>query len=130
MALRVGDSVSFDRTFRNEEILAFGQITDHLGIQHTQPNPRGNLMAHGLLLAALPTKIWGEMSFLARDLTFEFLHPVYAGDPVHCTATVTNLEEAPRGTRLTVSFECTGPQGTPVMRGTGHGLVLRENSLP
>jgi hypothetical protein len=36
------------------------------------PDEHGRLMAHGLLTATLPTKIAGDMNFIARQMTFEF----------------------------------------------------------
>ena len=37
-------------------------------------------MAHGLFTATLPTKIGGDLNFIARELTFQFHRPVFAGD--------------------------------------------------
>lgn len=130
MTIAVGNQVTFERTFSNAEVLSFGRITGDEGSQHTRPNPAGNLMVHGLLLAALPTKIGGELSFLARDLTFEFLRPVYTGDPIRCTVTVTRLEATEHGTRLSAAFECMDSQGRVVMRGTGNGSVRRPDPVP
>ncbi len=45
---------------------------------------RAGLMAHGLLTATLPTKLGGDLNYIARTMEFEFLRPVYAGEELRC----------------------------------------------
>lgn len=128
--LRVGDRSSVLRTFSPEEVRSFASMSGDLGVQHTTEDPRGRLMVHGLLVASLPTQVGGRLNFLARELTFEFLRPVWTGTPIRCEVTLTKLEPSPSGTRLECTWRCTDPDGIEVMRGHGRGLVPRARSPP
>ena len=53
-------------------------------------------MVHGLLTATIPTKIGGDMNFIAREMKFQFYRPVFAGDTIGCEVTVVKLEPSAR----------------------------------
>jgi 3-hydroxybutyryl-CoA dehydratase len=80
-------------------------------------------MVHGLLLGTLPTMVGGELNFLAREMTFEFLRPVFTGEPVQCDVVLTKWE--PAGDRILVEAEwkCTNRDQLSVMRGRAVGVV-------
>ena len=48
---------------------------------------------HGLLTATLPTKIGGDINFIAREMIFKFHRPVFSGDTVRCEVTILELTE-------------------------------------
>jgi len=55
-------------------------------------------MVHGLLTATIPTKIGGDMNFIAREMKFQFYRPVFAGDTITCACTVVEFEPMERYT--------------------------------
>jgi len=64
------------------------------GVQHVTPDDQGRLMVQGLLTATLPTKIGGDINFIARQMIFQFHRPVFSGDTVQCDVTIVELEPA------------------------------------
>lgn len=80
--MRIGDIVSWSRTFHDKDARAFSRLSGDAGRQHVLPHDAGRLMVQGLLTATLPSKVGGDMSFLAREMTFTFHHPVFVGDTI------------------------------------------------
>jgi len=83
-------------------------------------------MAHGLLTATLPTKIGGDMNFIARELCFQFLRPVFAGDTITCEVTITELQQEERYIRQSSTFVCRNQHGKEVMTGHAHGVIRKS----
>lgn len=94
------------------------------------PDARGRLMVHGLLLGTLPTVVGGELNFLAREMTFEFLRPVFTGDTVRCEVVLTRWE--PTGDRIlvTAEWQCHNQDRAAVMRGRAAGIVRQSRGPP
>ena len=90
-----------------------------------EPDASGRILGHGLLTATLPTRVGGALDFLAREMHFEFLRPVWTGDTVRCEVTLTELSETPRGTRLAAGILCRNQDGKEVLRGWTTGMVLK-----
>jgi 3-hydroxybutyryl-CoA dehydratase len=91
--MNIGDIITWQRTFTEEDIRLFGRMSGDEGVHHLQADEQGRLMAQGLLTATLPTKIGGDLNFVAREMTFQFLRPVFAGDTIDCQVTITHLHE-------------------------------------
>jgi 3-hydroxybutyryl-CoA dehydratase len=123
--MQIGDVISWQRTFTEEDIRLFATLSGDKGVHHLKPDERGRLMAHGLLTATLPTKIGGDINFIARELTFSFHRPVFAGDTITCEVTVTGLEPAEKYFNLSTSWACRNQDGKEVMTGHAHGVVRR-----
>ncbi len=121
--MQVGDVVSWQRTFTEEDIRLFGSLSGDEGIHHVTPDDQGRLMVQGLLTATLPTKICGDINFIARQLTFQFLRPVFAGDTVLCDVTIVGLEPAEQYTRLSCQWVCRNQYGKEVMTGQADGII-------
>lgn len=121
--MQVGDVVSWQRTFTEEEIRAFARVSGDEGEHHLVPDENGRLMAHGLLTATLPTKIGGDMNYIARQMTFEFHRPVFAGDTIECEVTLVELEPGDQYTRLAAQFVCRNQAGKEVMTGQTRGVI-------
>ena len=121
--MEIGDVVSWQRTFTEEDIRAFARFSGDEGEHHLVPDKDGRLMAHGLLTATLPTKIGGDMNYIARQMTFEFHRPVFAGDTIECEVTLTELEPGDRYTQVTAQFVCRNQSGKEVMTGQTRGVV-------
>ncbi|MGI8898499.1 MAG: MaoC family dehydratase [Pyrinomonadaceae bacterium] len=124
--MQIGDVISWQRTFTEEEIRAFARLSGDEGEHHLVPDESGRLMAHGLLTATLPTKIGGDMNFIARHMTLEFHRPVFAGDTIECEVTLVELEPGDQYTRVTAQCVCRNQSGKEVMTGQARG-VIRNN---
>ncbi len=123
MRLQVGDTRGFTRTFSDADILAFADLSGDRGRHHVARDPSGRLMAQGLLTATLPTKIGGDLNYVAREMEFVFLAPVWSGDTVRC---MTVVEEARHGTGrtwYTLRIVCTNQDGVEVLRGRTVGFI-------
>jgi 3-hydroxybutyryl-CoA dehydratase len=75
------------------------------------------------LTATLPTKLGGDLNFIARELTFEFLRPVFTGDTIRCENTITRLEKQEGRTLLEAAYVCRNQHGKEVLSGRTHGIV-------
>jgi acyl dehydratase len=80
-------------------------------------------MVHGLLTATLPTKIGGDINFIAREMTFHFHRPVYSGDTVRCAVTILELTLKAEYRQLRSSWVCRNQHGKEVMSGEAVGIV-------
>jgi 3-hydroxybutyryl-CoA dehydratase len=86
-------------------------------------------MVQGLLTATLPTKIGGDLNFIAREMTFQFHRPVCVGDTVQCDVTITALEPAEQTTRMSAQWVCRNQDGREVMTGQAHGVIRNTGGM-
>ncbi len=121
--MKIGDVISWQRTFTEDEIRAFAKFSGDEGEHHLVPDELGRLMAHGLLTATLPTKIGGDINFIARQMTFEFQRPVFAGDTIECWVTLVGFETGEKYTRVVAEFVCRNQSGKEVLTGQTHGVI-------
>jgi len=123
--MQVGDVVTWQKTFTEDEVRLFTQLSGDSGVHHVTADERGRLMVHGLLTATLPTKIGGDLNFIARQLTFHFLRPVYAGDTITCDVTLLEIEPDENYYRVRSGWSCRNQEGREVMTGEARGVVRR-----
>lgn len=123
LVMKIGDQISWQRTFTEADIRAFTVLSGDAGEHHLLPDAQGRLMAHGLLTATLPTKIGGDMNFIAREMTFHFQRPVFSGDTIVCEVTVSSLDRAEQLTNIATTFVCRNQHGKEVMTGIARGVV-------
>ncbi|HJQ22647.1 MAG TPA: MaoC family dehydratase N-terminal domain-containing protein [Blastocatellia bacterium] len=123
--MQAGDVLSWQRTFTEEDIRAFTRMSGDEGVHHLEYDAQGRLMAQGLLTATLPTKIGGDMNFIARELCFQFLRPVYAGDTITCEVTITEHRVDESVTRQSSTFVCRNQHDKEVMTGHAHGIIRK-----
>ncbi len=121
--MQVGDVISWQRTFTEDDIRLFGRLSGDEGVHHVTPDEQGRLMVQGLLTATLPTKIGGDINFIARQMTFQFLRPVFAGDTVQCEVTIVGLDPAEQYTRLSCQWVCRNQHGKEVLTGQADGII-------
>lgn len=121
--MKIGDTISWQRTFTEEDIHLFAKLSGDIGVHHLVPDDQGRLMAHGLLTATLPTKVGGDLNLIAREMTFEFLRPVFAGDTITCEVVLIALEPAEHYTRVGSKFVCRNQHLKEVMTGEARGIV-------
>lgn len=124
MSLKVGEIITFERTFTVNDVELFTKISGDEGTHHVVPDEQGRLIIQGLLTATLPTKIGGDNNVLARKMTFEFLKPVYTKDTIVCEVKVEQYEPKGERTFITCTFSCHNQHEIEVMRGDFFGVIL------
>ena len=125
--MQVGEKRSWQRTFTEEDIRLFATLSGDKGVHHLVPDERGRLMAHGLLTATLPTKIAGDMNFIAQELKFHFHRPVFGGDTIECDVTLVAVEPAEEFTNVVSEFTCRNQNGKEVMTGRARGVIRKSS---
>ncbi|WP_437931441.1 hotdog domain-containing protein [Sorangium sp. So ce291] len=125
---QVGEVSSFERCFTDEDVLEFQRISGDAGRHHARPDAQGRRVVHGLLTATLPTRLGGDIDFLAREMQFEFLRPVFTGDTVRCEATINEVAPEAGRVRLALSGSCWNQEGKEVLRFQARGVVLDEGA--
>jgi acyl dehydratase len=121
--MKVGDTVTWERTFTEDDIRLFNQLSGDEGSHHVTRDEQGRLMVHGLLTATVPTKIGGDMNFIARELKYQFHRPVFADDTVTCVVTVVEFEPMEQYTSVRTDFVCRNQNGKEVMTGYAQGVI-------
>ena len=123
--VQVGDSASFTKTIREEDVLQFAAITEDHNPIHTDEayaarTRFGRRLAHGPLVAGLVAPVLGMklpgMGTLAVSQTLRYLAPVYIDDTI--TVTVVAREVVPD--KNVVDFDCAwvNQEGVTVIEGT------------
>lgn len=96
--LNTGDTFSFARTFTEQDVEAFSEVTrDHNPIHSSQRFAalKGfqNRICHGLLVGGMITEVGGQIGWLASGMNFRFKKPVYFKDTITCRFTLTRVDE-------------------------------------
>jgi acyl dehydratase len=124
LAIEVGSRTEWRRTFTVADVRAFSEVSGDRGVHHVESDGEGRLMVQGLLTATLPTKLGGDLNYLARDMRFEFLRPVFTGEEIVCASVCTRAERQPNRTYAEFAITCTNPAGKEVLRATTTGVIL------
>jgi 3-hydroxybutyryl-CoA dehydratase len=126
--LKAGDVLTYERTFSEADVRLFAELSGDKGLHHVQPDEQGRLMVQGLLTATVPTKIGGDLNFIARSMEMEFLRPVFTGDTIRCVAKIESLVRDTNGaiSALLITSECYNQHGKLVLRGRAQGLIRNE----
>lgn len=125
LSLKVGDIISFERTFTKKDVELFTEVSGDEGIHHLTPDEQGRLVVQGLLTATLPTKVGGDHNVLARTMTFEFLRPVFTDDTILCDVKIDQYEKQENNrTAITASFRCKNQKDKEVLVGGFAGVIL------
>ncbi len=88
-----------------------------------EPDSKGRVMIQGLLTATLPTKLGGDMNYIARKMDFDFVKPVYAGDTIRCDAVVVSVERGDKRLNVAMMIVCRNQDGEEVLRGKTEGII-------
>ena len=99
--LKAGDTFKVTRTISEEDVFRFADITRDYNPVHFDDRFAGtkNLsgrICHGLLVGSLLTEIGGQIGWLASAMNFRFKAPVFFGDTVTCTLTITEIDSENR----------------------------------
>jgi acyl dehydratase len=126
--LSVGMQFRYSRKISVEDVREFTKASHDANIYHVREDGSGRVIAHGLLVASLVTKIGGDVNFLARTMTFDFQKPTYSGDTLTCVATLSSLVEQSERMKCKFSFEIRNQKEEVVMVGETAGMI-RKNDL-
>ncbi len=121
--MKIGDVLIWERTFTEEDVRLFARFSGDEGEHHLEPDQQGRLMVHGLLTATLPTKIGGDLNFIAREMTFRFHRPVFAGDTIRCAVTLIQFVPGAEFHQLRSQVVCLNQHGKEVMTGEASGVI-------
>jgi 3-hydroxybutyryl-CoA dehydratase len=96
--MAVGEKGQFTRTLTDGEVALFIGATWDVNPLHTDDSFAaqtrfGRRIVPGLLTASLFTHMGGLWNFLATEMGFEFLGPVYVGDTVTAVIEITELSD-------------------------------------
>jgi 3-hydroxybutyryl-CoA dehydratase len=99
--LKVGDTFKDSRTFTMDDMIAFGKLTGdynpvHYDARFCELKGFDGLILHGLLVLSILTRMGGQLAWLLGGLNFRMFKPVYPGDTVSCTITITEIDERNR----------------------------------
>ncbi|UCE42603.1 MAG: acyl dehydratase [Candidatus Aminicenantes bacterium] len=91
--LKVGDTFNISRTFDEQDVREFSNMTNNYNPVYFDENfiKAKNLkgkVCPGLLVGSLVTEIGGQIGWLASKLDLRFIRPVYIGDTVACSLTI------------------------------------------
>lgn len=99
--LTVGETFTVSRKFTEQDMRTFADITRdynpiHFDERFVAVKNLKNRICHGLLVGSLLTEIGGQIGWLASEMNFRFKKPVYFGDTIECSLTITKIDEQNR----------------------------------
>jgi acyl dehydratase len=130
--LQIGDSFRTTRTFTDDDVNLFAQISRdynpiHFDARFAKARSFSAPICHGLLAASLVTEIGGQIGWLASVMNFRFKGPVYVGEKITCNWVITAIDE--KG-RAKASITITKGDGVTVIEaeicGIAPGLEERQ----
>ena len=131
MELKIGDSFSRTREVTDALVRAFAELSGdfnpiHLDEEFAARTRFGRRIAHGMLTGAFISAVLGQ-EFAERKIvylsqTMRFIAPVFIGDSVTVTSTVSHIRED-KGI-VTLKTICTNQNGEEVVTGESKVMVL------
>lgn len=131
MQLIIGDKFTTNRTVTDELIRAFAEVSGdynpiHLDEEFASKTRFGKRIAHGMLSGAFISAVLGNefkaMKIVYLSQTMRFTAPVFIGDTVTTTATITNIREDKN--IITCETICTNQNGETLVTGESKIMVL------
>jgi len=122
--LAIGETFTVSRKFKEQDISSFADITRDYNPIHfderfvAAKNLKGRI-CHGLLVGSLLTEIGGQMGWLASEMNFRFKKPVYLGDTIECSLTITKID----GTRAKAEVIYRNQDGLGVLEAELAGIL-------
>ena len=123
----------YRRTFTEGDVALFCGVTGDFNPYHqddtfAEQNWFGRRIVPGLLTGSMITHMGGMIGFLAREMTFEFLAPVYIGDTITCTITMREKDETRRLFLADASY--VNQDGKEILRATFNGFPSNIRLTP
>lgn len=127
-SMQVNRTFVYRRTFTDGDVALFIGVTGDFNPYHqdelfAKESWFGRRNIPGLLTASMATHIGGMLGFLATEMTFQYLKPVYVGDTITCTVTVVEKDEEKRQVSCVVTY--TNQDGVEVLKGSFRGFPGR-----
>ena len=124
-AIALGQTFEFRRTFTEGDVAMFCGVTGdynpyHIDESFAQETWFGRRIVPGLLTGSMLTHIGGMIGFLAQEMSFQYVAPVYIGDTITCTVTFVAKDAEQR--LLTGNARCLNQDGAEVLRATFNGF--------
>jgi len=99
--LTPGMTFTVSRTFSASQVEQFADMTRDYNPIHFDPRfvaVKGlkSRICHGLLVGGMITEVGGQIGWLASGMNFRFKRPVYIGETISCTVTITEVDEKGR----------------------------------
>ena len=121
----MGQQFVFRRTFTEGDVALFCGVTGdynpyHLDETFAKASWYGRRIIPGLLTASMATHIGGLLGFIATEMRFQYLAPVYVGDTITCTVTFVAKDEETR--RFTADVTYVNQDGKPVLAASFAGF--------
>lgn len=123
-AIQLGDSASFTKTVTETDVIMYAGVSGdfnpaHIDAEHAKGSMFGQRIAHGMLSASFISNVLGTQLpgpgtiYMGQEL--RFVKPVYIGDTV--TATCTVSERVPEKNRLKLDTVVKNQRGETVITG-------------
>ena len=96
--ISVGDTFSASRTFTEQDVMEFANISRDYNPVHFDDRFAGAMkfngkICHGLLIGSMLTEIGGQLGWLATEMDFKFQKAVYFGDTITLELTIIDIDE-------------------------------------
>ncbi len=127
--IQVGQKASFSRTFCEADVALFETVTWDFNPFHTnelfaKKSIFSRRIVHGLLTASMVTHFGGNLfpgpGFLATEMHFKFLAPVYIGDTITAHAEITEVNRERK--RVKFQMRCFNEEGKEVLQAEVTGI--------
>ncbi len=131
MDLNIGDTFSASRLVTDELIRKFADVSGdynpiHLDEEFAKTTRFGKRIAHGMLSGAFISAVLGnefkDRKIVYLSQTMKFTAPVFIGDTVTATGTITNIREDKN--IVTLETVCTNQNGETLVKGDAAVMVL------
>ena len=131
MDLKVGDQFSKSREVTDALVRQFADVSGdynpiHLDEEFAKTTRFGRRIAHGMLSGAFISAVLGyefkERKIIYMSQTMKFTAPIYIGDTVTTTATITNIREDKN--IVTIDTVCTKQDATVAVKGEAVVMIL------
>lgn len=131
MNIKIGDSFKKERLVTDELVRAFAEVSGdynpiHLDEEFAKTTRFGQRIAHGMLSGAFISAVLGyemtEKKIVYLSQTLKFTAPVFIGDTVTTTATVTAIRDDKN--IVTMDTVCTNQNGETLVKGESVVMVM------
>lgn len=132
--IKIGDSASLTKTFSDEDVRSFAEISGdknpvHLDDEFAAQTQFKKRLVHGMLTAGLISAVLGTelpgpgSIYLSQSINFRA--PVFIGDTITATVTVTKMREGKP--IVTLETVCKNQDEVVVLKGEAVLLVPKES---
>jgi acyl dehydratase len=99
--LAVGDTFVVTRQFEEADMRSFADVTRdynpiHFEKRFSDVKNFKDRICHGLLVGSILTEVGGQIGWLASEMNFRFKQPVYFGETIECTFTISHIDDRNR----------------------------------